>query len=259
MDRFPQFRVLGPLQVWLGPAPASIAGRRERSLLAGLLLTPGVPVEMDRLVAILWPAKPPRDTAHALRTHVMRLRQHIGRQLVATVPGAYAIEVDRESIDAHRFDRMVRLATEQLVTRHMEQAELLLADALGLWPNGAPWIDLAGSTVGDAERARLVEERLEVEERLAAVRLCLHRWPLDDIEKLAVERPLRERRWLLLMVALFAAGQQARALRSYASLRTRLRDEVGLDPDRRLQDMEHRILEQDPSLLDVDPLSLVFG
>ena len=58
------------------------------------------------------------------------------------------------------------------------------------------------------------------------------------------------------MHALTAEGQQTRALRSYARLRALLR-EVGLDPDRRLQDMEHRILAQDPSLSDLDPLTLV--
>ena len=98
---------------------------------------------------------------------------------------------------------------------------------------------------------------MEAEERLAAVRLSLHLPALDDIEKLAAEAPLRENRWLLLMHALTAEGQQTRALRSYARLRALLRDEVGLDPDRRLQDMEHRILAQDPSLSDLDPLTLV--
>jgi DNA-binding SARP family transcriptional activator len=98
---------------------------------------------------------------------------------------------------------------------------------------------------------------LEVEERLAAVRLCLHLSPLVDIEKLALERPLRENRWLLLMYALSISGQQARALQCYSSIRTHLRRELGLDPDRRLQDMEHRILEQDPKLPEIDPLTLV--
>ena len=82
--------------------------------------------------------------------------------------------------------------------------------------------------------------------------------PALTIEKLAIEKPLREGRCLLLMLALAEAGQQVRALRHYATLRTLLRDELGLAPDRRLQDMEHRILTQDPTLGEIDPLSLVF-
>jgi len=257
MDRTLEFSVLGPLQIRRHGSIAVIAGRRERTLLAGLLLTPNEPVEVDRLAALMWPATAPRDVPHALRTHVMRLRRHVGRDRVETTPGAYTIHVPRETVDVHRFDDLITAANADLVARHLGEAEVLLATALEIWPQGAPYIDLAGTDTGEAERARLTGERLEVEERLAAVRLCLHLSPLVDIEKLALERPLRENRWLLLMYALSISGQQARALQCYSSIRTHLRRELGLDPDRRLQDMEHRILEQDPKLPEIDPLTLV--
>jgi DNA-binding SARP family transcriptional activator len=259
MEATLQFFVLGPLQARRDSGVAEIPGHRERALLDGLLLTPGEQVEVDRLLGLLWPGQLPRNPARALRTHVMRLRRHLGRELVETSLGAYAIHVERESVDAHRFSDVVTGATLALYDRRLARAETMLAHALDIWHQGAPWIDLAGTRPGDAERARLVEERLEVEERLAAVRLCLRRPPLDEIEKLALEKPLREGRWLLLMHALSITGQQSRALRCYSSLRVKLRYELGLNPDRRLQDMEHRILAQDPTLLDIDPLSLVFG
>lgn len=259
MEGTAQFRVLGPLQVRFGSTNEVIPGRRERTLLEALLLTAGEPVEVDRLIVFLWPDKRPRDAGHALRTHVMRLRRHIGKDLIGTSPAAYTAEVSRATVDAHRFDSTVEVAIEQLVDRRLTMAESTLAAALRIWQHGAPWIDLASSPAGDGERARLTEERLQAEERLAAVRLCLHRSPLDQIEKLALEKPLRESRWLLLMLALAEAGQQARALRHYAGLRTLLRNELGLDPDRRLQDMERRILKQDPTLAEMDPLSFVFS
>lgn len=259
MEAIPQFCVLGPLQVRFGSSTEVIPGRRERALLAGLLLTVGEPVELERLAGFLWPGKQPRDVAHALRTHVMRLRRHLGRELIITFPSAYSLTVDPSTVDAHRFDQAVRTATGHLIGRRLVEAESTLARTLAIWPHGAPWIDLTGTSIGDAERARLTEERLEVEERLAAVRLRLHGTPLDDIEKLALEKPFRENRWLLLMWALSRSGQQTRALRSYATLRVNLRDEFGLDPDRRLQQLEHRILEQDPTLAQIDPLSLVLG
>jgi DNA-binding SARP family transcriptional activator len=257
MDGDPRFTVLGPLRVRFGTRVDVIGGRRERALLAGLLLTPSQPVEVERLVDCLWPTTRPRDTGHALRTHVMRLRQHVGRDLVETSPGAYALAVPPEAVDAHRFDREVAAGKLELQSRRLAGAEEALRAALREWPGGAPWIDLAGTEVGEPERARLNEERMQAEEWLAAVRLSMHRPALDDIEKLAVEAPLRESRWLLLMHALTSEGQQARALRCYSRFRKRLRDEAGLDPDRRLQDMEHRILDQDPSLVDLDPLTLV--
>ena len=259
MDGSLEFCVLGPLQVRRDEGITVIAGRRERTLLAGLLLTTGEPVEVERLAALMWPTTRPRDVPHALRTHIMRLRQHVGRDRVETLPGAYTIHVARDTVDVHRFDDLVATANAGLVARRISEAEGLLARALEIWPHGAPYIDLAGTDVGEAERARLTEERLEVEERLAAVRLRLHRSPLVEIEKLAVERPLRENRWLLLMYALSISGQQARALRCYSSIRTHLRQELGLHPDRRLQDLEHRILAQDPELPEIDPLSFVLN
>ena len=61
MEPLVHFVVLGPLQVRLGASTKVIAGRRERTLLAGLLLTPGEPVEAERLAGLLWPVKGPRD------------------------------------------------------------------------------------------------------------------------------------------------------------------------------------------------------
>ncbi|MEL7155675.1 MAG: BTAD domain-containing putative transcriptional regulator [Actinomycetota bacterium] len=259
MDGALEFCVLGPLRVHRHGAEHVIAGRRERTLLAALLLTPGEPTEVERLAQLMWPATKPRDVPHALRTHIMRLRRHVGRDRIETSPGAYALRLERAAVDAHRFDDTVATATAHLVARQLEQAEAMLAAALEIWPHGAPYIDLAGTDIGEAERARLTEERSEVEERLAAVQLAMHLSPLVDIERLALECPLRENRWLLLMYALSISGQQARALRSYATIRTRLRQELGLNPDRRLQDLEHRILEQDPQLPELDPLSFVLA
>ena len=259
MERRLSYRVLGPLQVERGDETKPIGGHLERAILATLLLTPNEPVSVERLADLTWPSRRPRDVGHALRTHVMRLRRHLGQATVVTTPGAYAISADPELIDSHRFDSLVESANELLWGDQPWRAEAPLASALKIWPHGEPWCDLAGSTVGDAARARLVERRLEVEERLAAIRLQQHRARVDMIEKLALETPLREHRWLLLMHALFTAGQQTRALRSYAVVRSRLQSEAGLLPDLRLRAMEHRILEQDQTLLDLDPLDLVLG
>jgi hypothetical protein len=50
------------------------------------------------------------------------------------------------------------------------------------------------------------------------------------------------------MLALYRAGRQADALQSYAEGRRLLKLELGLDPSRELQELERRILAQDPAL-----------
>ncbi|MGK5556097.1 AfsR/SARP family transcriptional regulator, partial [Actinomadura kijaniata] len=50
-----RFGVLGPLAVWTaGGSPVAVREAKVRALLADLLITPGRPVSVDRLVEDLW-------------------------------------------------------------------------------------------------------------------------------------------------------------------------------------------------------------
>jgi hypothetical protein len=62
------------------------------------------------------------------------------------------------------------------------------------------------------------------------------------------QHPLREGLCAQLMLALYRAERQADALRAYASLRGRLREELGIDPSRELVQLEDAILLQKPEL-----------
>lgn len=185
-----RFQVFGPLRIRNMGTAEVITGRRECTLLAALLLTPDEPVEVERLAALLWPATQPRDVSHALRTHIMRLRQHLGRDVIRTTARSYAIGIDADAVDAHRFQALATAGTAHTWARDMNAAEAALAAALDVWRHGEPWIDLTGTVAGDAERAALREERFGVEERLAAIRLRRREAPLEVLERLAIESPL---------------------------------------------------------------------
>ena len=68
------------------------------------------------------------------------------------------------------------------------------------------------------------------------------------VESLAAEHPTRELFPRALMTALYRTGRQADALRVFREYRETLVEELGLDPTPALQDLERRILAQDPSL-----------
>ena len=122
-------------------------------------------------------------------------------------------------------------------------------DALALW-RGQPLSDVAYSRFARAETARLEELRVSaleerIEQDLAAGR---HTTVVGELEALVHEHPLRERLRGQLMLALYRSGRQAEALEAYQEGRRLLSEELGLEPSRRLRELQQAILNQDPAL-----------
>lgn len=243
-----QFRVFGPLRALRGGS-AVTCGPTERAVLASLLLTPWDPVSVERVTTIAWPAERcPKDPTHAVQTHVMRLRHHLGPDVISTEGHMYRAVVEAAAVDAHRFTQLAHHAQELMVAGNIEQSECAYSLALDSWGVGTPWRDLAHSPIGAGESARLEELHLDARERRAELALTLDRLLVGEIERLVAEQPLRERRWALLMQTQVLHGRQADALRSYAKARDLLRTQLGIHPGPALQELEHRVLIQDPTL-----------
>ena len=98
----------------------------------------------------------------------------------------------------------------------------------------------------EAESARLEEMRISaLEDRLELLlELGRHGEAVADLERLATLHPLRERLHRLLMIALYRGGRQADALTLYHRLRSRLADELGIDPSPELRALAEAILRQ---------------
>src|SRR5919206_373292 len=71
---------------------------------------------------------------------------------------------------------------------------------------------------------------------------------VPELEHLVAREPLRERPRAQLMLALYRAGRQADALDLYRRTRETLSEELGIEPSRELQELERRMLQQDPEL-----------
>ena len=245
-----EYRILGPLEVRDGDGVTMLPRRRERALLAALLLRPGEVVSTDRLAEAIWGETPPRTAVGSLQNAVSELRKALGHDVVVTRSPGYALTIDPETVDAVRFERAV---TDAARLEPAERAELLSA-ALALW-RGPALADLADEPFAAREASRLDELRLAATEERIVADLELGRGAdlVAELEAHVAANPLRERLRGLLMLALYRSGRQAEALEAYQDARRALVDGLGIDPSPALQELERRVLRQDPSLLATEP------
>jgi DNA-binding SARP family transcriptional activator len=241
-----EFRILGPLEVVDRGRPVALGGPKQRALLAALLMTPNRAVSIDRLIDVLWPARPPAAAANALQFHVSQLRKLLGDGgVIVTQEPGYLIRVDPDQLDLLTFERFVAEAVGEEAAR----ASRLLTEALDLW-RGEPLADLADDATSQAEiqrveAARLAALELRIEADLALGR---HSQLVPEVEALVHEHPLHERLSGALMQALYGAGRQADALEVYRTTRQTFVAELGIEPSPALRELEQAILRQDPEL-----------
>ena len=162
-----EFAVLGPLEVRSEGGLVSVGRGRPRRLLIALLLRVGRVVPVDVLVDQVWGEHPPADAANALQVQVSYLRRVLGLSPTGPAPAlrtaasGYLLDVAAESIDVHRFERLVVSAGERLASRSHVEVEAALAeleDALRLW-RGEPLQDVGYEPFVVAEVERLRELR----------------------------------------------------------------------------------------------------
>jgi YVTN family beta-propeller protein len=232
-----EFRVLGPLEIADNGCVLALGSGRQLALVALLLVNRNTVVPSERIVDELWEGSPPPTAAKIVRNSVSLLRKELGDRLVTRSPG-YLLRVDPNELDADRL--------EQAVTEGRPEA---LSEGLALW-RGAPLAQVAYYDFARAEIERLEELHLTaIEARIdAELEQGRHAQLVPELEALVRSHPLREHLLEQLMLALCRSGRQADALEAYQQARRTLDTELGLEPSRRLQELERKILNQDPAL-----------
>ncbi len=253
-----EFKILGALEVRADGRAISIGGRRQRALLAILLLHANAVVSADRLIDELWGERPPETAANTLQVHLSQLRKLLeedsrDRRVLLTRQPGYVLCVDPEQVDALRFERLVEQGRADRERGAAAAAESFRA-ALELW-RGPALADFAFDGFAQAEISRLEELReLTLEERVDAdLALGRHAELVPELELLVARHPTRERLRGQLMLALYQTGRQADALAVYREGRDALSEELGLEPGPELRRLHQSILRQDESIEAVAP------
>jgi len=255
-----KIQVLGPLSAQVNGESIVPTAAKQRQILSLLALYPGRMVPVSTLVEEVWGTEPPQTAVTTIQTYIVLLRRRLGtaigpgsptgaKDVLVTRHGGYMLQVDEACVDVHQYYLLLREGQAAFESGEGERAAARLRAALDLW-SGAPLVDVKLGSVLEIEVLRLKQSHLVALERRidADLRIGRHSELVVELTELTARHPLHEGLHAQSMLALYRAGRQASALEVYRRLRTRLIDELGVEPSPSLQRMHHAILSVDPQL-----------
>ncbi|WP_169988226.1 MULTISPECIES: AfsR/SARP family transcriptional regulator [unclassified Microbispora] len=232
--------ILGPLRVRFSNCEAAPTGAKLRSLFAILAFRAGHTVMRDELIDELDLMNTTDDAVNALHAHLARLRRwlrHYGREsdLIETVGSDYRLNLDRGTVDAHRFVNLTERALE-LAPGTPSVVASILKDALCLW-RGDAMLDALDGRLGAAAANELDNWRAVARETLIDAWLCLgsNQQVVLNARKFIAENPLNEMMHARHIRALCRMGRYAEAIEAYKNAEKVLSDELGVGPGSELR------------------------
>ena len=248
-----RYRILGPIEL----DGSLVTAPQECRLLAILLLHRNRPISPEAVEQAVWLGASPPTAKATLQTKISRLRAELGAETVRLTSAGYVLRVLPNECDADRFEH---LAADLLRGELKVGADRLRlsTEAMGLW-HGAPFGDLAEAEFIEGEAVRLDQRRLAVGEVYLSALLDAGRDAdvHDAVERFADDHPYHDRLCEFRMLALGRQGRHADALRAYHDYRSRLIDEIRIEPSPGLAAIERSILQH--ALPTVQPTTVVGG
>jgi len=225
-----------------------------------MLLHTNQTVPVRALIQELWGNGQPASALTTLQTYILHLRKlfssalavpipQIAKTVLLTTPGGYLFRCMSDDVDVHVYERLAAAGRRALAAGENAVAAELLVQAQGLW-RGPALADVRAGELLEPQVKRLEESRLTTAEQSIEARLRLgrHHELLSELSGMLVQYPLHENLHAQFMVALHRSGRRQEALRVFQRLRTTMREELGLEPSRRLHLLQQAILSDDPSL-----------
>jgi len=242
--------VLGPLAAVRDGHDVPLGSRKQRTVLALLLVAGGRTVNDDVLVDVLWGETPPPSVQNNLQALVSRLRRGLGAEAIERRGEGYAVRLDDVALDSREFADLAQRGHSLLHSGDAAAAEDALRKALALF-RGEPYADFRYDDFAAGEIGRLDELRLAAEEDRVEALLALgrHREAVSELDTLVARYPYHERFRHQQVLALYREGRQADALAAHREARQTLVDDLGVDPSAEFRALEGRILRQEDELL----------
>jgi DNA-binding SARP family transcriptional activator len=237
-------RLLGPVQVISHQGPVDAGPARQRAVLAALAVEAGRPVPVPELIDRVWDERPPQRAQHTLQVYLSRIRAALAeadpQARILRRSCGYALEMGEGGVDMAVVRAQLDRARGRGVTA-VEQGDAL-EHALQLW-HGKPLADLQGRW---ASQTRQHWQQLRLQALIQWSRVRLATGGVDAVigglSAALADFPLAEPLWAAQMRALVAAQRRSEALTTYESARSRLADELGVDPGPELAELHRTIL-----------------
>lgn len=225
---------------------AAYGGQLAQRLVRMLAVRRGEVATRDMLIDALWGEQMPADPAANLNVLANRARRGLGDpDLVETTAGGYRLSSSADvTVDTEQFAELVDVARTELGRGRPGRALAAISEAMALW-RGEPLPEDAYADWAQPHRERLqqlYQNALEIGAQAALGAGDPAR--AADFAAAAVARePLRESAHLLRIRALTSGGDIAAALAAFETLRSRLVEELGIDPSRTALDLHRQLLE----------------
>jgi DNA-binding SARP family transcriptional activator len=240
------------LQARRGNTVIDLGPVKQQAVFALLALRVGRPVSYDELEAAVWGASAPVTARQIMHTYVARLRQRLepekpprGRVgVIAPAPFGYRLVLDPGRIDMVRFRELATAARVRYADGDPAGALATLGEAMRLWRD--PML---------TELSRLLNHSHEIESlrqywteaALAYVTLGVElnadAAVRSTAERLAGLNPLHERIQAQYLTILARGGHRVVALDRLAEIRTRLVEELGVQPGPELNLVLRRLVD----------------
>jgi DNA-binding SARP family transcriptional activator len=129
-----EFRILGSLEVAVGPQRFELGGAREQVVLAMLLLSANRVVTVDRLVDAIYGEDLPPTSRAQVQISISSLRRlfasHGHTAVISRRGQGYVIEVGTGELDSERFEELVATARAARAAGHLDRAVAHYRDAM---------------------------------------------------------------------------------------------------------------------------------
>lgn len=253
VDKRLEFGVLGPLQMSVDGTLLQLGTRKQRAVLAMLVINRNRPVSVEALSTALWDQRPPPGARANIHSYVSNLRKLINevgmnaRAVLAAAPPGYRLSIPDAACDLGRFIAEKAAGVHAAAAGRFEEASRHLSAALAEW-RGPVLDDLRDFQFGDTFAAALVEDKVLAHTAKAEAEIACGRAyaVIGELEALTAEHPYREPLWYQLITAYYLSDRQSDALAAYRRLKETLADELGIDPNPTLRALHERILRQQP-------------